>query len=246
MSEVSALINRLSIFCGDQAGEAASALEEKLRGEEPCEILKGDVSFTVKLILSGVGDVSIRPLCMLIANGCTTADLQQVALDCGIEDAIHSVLSNSDLSNASIFAALDVIASFCSQSGEARIKFGCLIPEVIQCARSRGAAEIVFGAAVCLATLTIANDSNVMEVIHRGGATFMLTAYRQAALNQTNHNRKQIFRDIQKWSKEVLMNCSVLMPQDHLNELDFGKFGENLSVDELKTDILLRRRRLRR
>lgn len=253
-AELEAVLNRMSIFSGEQLTRASSELEALAQSSSFHKFVSADLlQYVVDFISTKYPDTVIKAACLAAANACTTDDLQHTRclLALGIAECCRAVLLERHQKAACVFAVLDVVATLCTSCGESRERFRELIPAIVCAVRSHKTnGEILFATVCALSTLTLADSASCVALTDSNGLQVLVEIFRYATRHKRNPSLsledQRLDTDVMRWSKQALMNvmkCLDPKVDVAIADIKWGTFGEVIEVDDLKFSLTVERKR---
>jgi hypothetical protein len=253
-AEIESILNRLSIFQGEQLSKCASELEHVAHETNLHRLMTPNLmKYLLDFASPGFPDSVVKASCLVIANSCTTDDLtncrQYIAH--GVAQRCESLLVERCKSASCVFAVLDVIATLCTGSREARDAFRPSMQHTLEAVRHHKTnLEILFAAVCALATQTLADPLSSLALARSNGLQVLVDIFKWSARQrdkQRSEEDKHLVTDTMKWAKQALLNtirCPSCDVDGFFEKLQWGMFGDVVAVDELKVTATMERRKL--
>lgn len=253
-TEVVALLNRLSIFTGVEKHRACNSIEALMK-EHGVLVSRDGIALAVDLLTTAkVGDEDkdlIRACCLVLSESCLQDDqLLGVATgELGVTSLAHDLARCLETTThaGTLFTVLDAVATLASANGAVRVAFRPYMGVVLNVIRrNKTNMDLLFGSSCALATLTLADTLNGKSVLENNGLQVLLEVFKFSATKMNKNIDVDAASQILRWSRQALFNLMKVpfaICDEKLQKANFGVFGENLVVDELKFDLRLDRER---
>ncbi|CAD2215482.1 hypothetical protein AGDE_04035 [Angomonas deanei] len=261
------LLNKLSAFgTSDPSVESLCALElENAAQEVQCMtripvLTKENMSQITELIEAfPPSSKATRALLAFVASLSLRDENRQIAVQFGLSSTCVLLLQqHKDLSNETLYYVFDLVSTLSANDGLARQQLRPGIPYIIAVLGSRKEnIDVLLGGAISLSTLSMISNANSELTVERGGLQALINAYGYVSEQAAQVKRKSgSSRDQGEdacenalfWIKDALRKlCLAPLPSvdEALKAADFGVYGKNIAVDELKWTLTFERKKVK-
>lgn len=255
IEDIETILNRLSIFQGAQLSKCAADLEQVAQQPNLYRVVTpATMTYLLDFLVPVFPDLVVKAACLTIANSCTTDDLSNCRhyIAGGVATRCEVLLKERGTSAPCVFAVLDVAATLCTGSREAREAFRPLIQHTLVAVKNHKTnLEILFASVCALSTLTLADPLSALEVAKNNGLQILVEIYKWSSKQRDNQQRSnddhRLAFDTMKWAKQALMNtvrCPASDVDAYFDSIQWGVFGDVVAVDELKVTCRIERRKI--
>lgn len=267
--DVTSTLNRLSVFAHSPVLGTEAILElEALAhcASSSSTLLDENVMCQCAELLEEtlpISSIAARALLTYLANACLSDSNKHAAIRYGIPQTCVLYLQRSEeMNDETLYPLLDLVATLSSSSSEGRRSLRPSIPYIVACMfRRHSSLEILFASCSTLSTLALLDSSNGELIVSTGGLQALINAFRFAydvkrsiLQEKGNHltmktnqmERLELCEVVLKWSKDAALKA-IRCPSDSIDEviknIDFGRFGQVIEVDQLMWDIKFERKK---
>jgi len=254
---VEAVLNRLTILSGKERDAAVAELEGVIEAngqlvlsdrclEQCCEVLRVLLSDAAPPHAQGIAAILHLSANSTVSENGTG---REVLSRCGMASIVRAAFEVCIQSNATCYAAMDVISTLASNSGDFRTQFSSSVRHILGAMRAhKSDLDVLFGGCFSLATLTLLNDANVVLLCSDNGAAVLVEVFKyccRRGKREADPSVKRSLQAVQMWSRATLSNVIKVRGEavdEAMAKCQFGVQGEQMEVDELKWRLTSDRR----